>query len=130
MISFLLWSLPINEKYFLIYSIIGLLIYQITRKTDGIVTCLKNRVISICIFVVISIAILTGQFLFAGIDPIIPVISAVQGRYFIPIVPLLFLFRKKLGTGSCEIEQTIQFAEVSLLIFMSIDLFFRIIGIY
>ena len=121
-------AIPMNEL--LIYIILGLLIFQITRKTDSIATSLKNRLISVCIFVVISIAILTGQLLYAGIDPISPVISGVQGRYFIPVVPLLFLFRKNLGTGSCEIEQAIQFAQVSLLIFISIDLFFRIIGIY
>ena len=121
-------AIPMNEL--LIYIILGLLIFQITRKTDSIATSLKNRLLSVCIFDVISIAILTGQLLYAGIDPISPVISGVQGRYFIPVVPLLFLFRKNLGTGSCEIEQAIQFAQVSLLIFISIDLFFRIIGIY
>ncbi len=121
-------AIPMNEL--LIYLILILLIYQITRTTNGITTSFKNRLISICIFVVISIGILTGQLLYAGIDPISPVISGVQGRYLIPVVPLLFLFRKNLGTASSEIEQSIQFAEVSLLIFMSIDLLFRIIGIY
>ena len=99
-------AIPMNEL--LIYSILGLLLYQILRKTDGIATSFKNRLISICIFVVVSIAILTGQLLFAGFDPIAPVISGVQGRYFIPVVPLLFLFRKPQSIPHLSVHQGAQ----------------------
>ena len=120
-------AIPMNEL--LIYSMCGMIFWQIFRKTDGIKTTQKNRIICVVIFVIIFIAILTGQFMM-GIDPLSPVISGVQGRYLIPIVPLLFLFKKDIGT-SCEgTELSIYFTETGILLFLIIDLFFRIIGIY
>lgn len=120
-------AIPMNEL--LIYSMCGMIFWQILRKTDGIKTTFKNRFISIAIFVIIFLAILTGQFTM-GIDPISPVIGGVQGRYLIPIVPLLFLFRKDIGTSCEDTELSIHFAEIGILMFLSIDLFFRIIGIF
>ncbi len=120
-------AIPMNEL--LIYSMCGMIVWQLVRKTDGIKTTLKNRIISIAIFVTIFLAILTGQFMM-GIDPISPVIVGVQGRYLIPIVPLIFLFRKDISTSCEDTELSIHFAQIGILLFLSIDLFFRIIGIY
>ncbi|MBO7484724.1 MAG: DUF2142 domain-containing protein [Spirochaetaceae bacterium] len=120
-------AIPMNEL--LIYSMCGMIVWQLVRKTDGIKTTLKNRIISIAIFVTIFLLILTGQFMM-GIDPISPVIVGVQGRYLIPIVPLIFLFRKDISTSCEDTELSIHFAQIGILLFLSIDLFFRIIGIY
>ena len=120
-------AIPMNEL--LIYSMCGMIVWQLVRKTDGIKTTLKNRIFSIAIFGTIFLLILTGQFMM-GIDPISPVIVGVQGRYLIPIVPLIFLFRKDISTSCEDTELSIHFAQIGILLVLSIDLFFRIIGIY
>ncbi len=126
-------AIPMNKL--LIAVIIGLFIYQLFgTKIEADNTIqerpIGQRFVTIFIFVFISGAIFTSLNLIAPPDFSNPVIGSVQGRYFLPILPLLYLCRKNTDEPVTLISKNVFCIQLFVLIMIAIDLAYRIVGIY
>ncbi len=132
--GFLGWeAIPMNKL--LVAALIGLFLFQIFRtKYEGCHALQERpvgqRFVMILIFVFISGAIFTSLNLLAPPDFANPVIGSVQGRYFLPVLPLIYLCRKNTAEPVTLISKNVFCIQFFIIIMIAIDLAYRIIGIY
>ena len=132
--GFLGWeAIPMNKL--LVAALIGLFLFQIFRtKYEGCHALQERpvgqRFVIILIFVFISGAIFTSLNLLAPPDFANPVIGSVQGRYFLPVLPLIYLCRKNTAEPVTLISKNVFCIQFFIIIMIAIDLAYRIIGIY
>ena len=126
-------AIPMNKL--LIAALIGLFLYQIFRTKSDTGYAIQERPVGqrfviILIFVFISGAIFTSLNLLAPPDFANPVIGSVQGRYFLPVLPLLYLCRKNTADPVTLVSENVFCIQFFIMIMIAIDLAYRIIGIY
>ena len=126
-------AIPMNRL--LVAMIIGLFIYQLFRTKNGTVYAMAERpagqrFVAALLFIFISGAIFTSLNLIAPPDFYNPVIGSVQGRYFLPILPLLYLSRRNTAEPAASATKNIFCIQFFVLIMFAIDLAYRIVGIY
>ena len=126
-------AIPMNKL--LIAVIIGLFLFQLFRTKSESGYAMQERpvgqrFVAIFIFIFISGAIFTSLNLVAPPDFANPVITSVQGRYFLPILPLLYLCRKNTAEPVTLVSKNVFCIQFFILIMIAIDLAYRIIGIY
>lgn len=124
-------AIPMNELF--VFAFIGIFLFYLLSGTTKKEKLSKNQICqkygALLLFVFVSGAIMTGFFI-DGVDPIVPVISSIQGRYFIPILPLLFIFFDVSKEESNVISVEMILFQLSVQVLFAIDLVYRIVGIY
>ncbi len=133
--SYLGWeAIPMNKV--LTYSFAALLIFQLlyknksTEKTENPVL---QRIFAAGIFTFIFFSIFVAFSATNNIDLLHPVLGAIQGRYFLPIVPLLYLtkrFAAEPAEKTDEYGKNVFAFQFFVLILFAFDLIYRITGIF
>ncbi|MCQ2593893.1 MAG: DUF2142 domain-containing protein [Treponemataceae bacterium] len=133
--AYLGWeAIPMNK--ILVYSLAALLIFQLSYKKQnagGTERSNAQRIFSAAIFVFIFFSIFVAFSATNDIDLLHPVLGAIQGRYFLPIVPLLYLTKQFVAEPAEKIEEygkNIFGFQFFVLILFAFDLIYRIIGIF
>lgn len=126
-------AIPMNKL--LVAVVIGLFIFQLFRTKhednyDMNERPVGQRIVIAFIFIFISGAIFTSLNLIAPPDFYNPVIGSVQGRYFLPALPLLYLCRSNTAEPASSISMNVFCIQFFVLIMFAIDLAYRIVGIY
>ena len=126
-------AIPMNKL--LVSVLICLFVFQILRQKHDKTYALNERPIGqrfviFAIFLFIAGAVFTSLNLLSPPDFYNPVIGSVQGRYFLPIFPLIYLCRKNTAEPVNNTAQNIIGIQFFTLIMFTIDLSYRIIGIY
>lgn len=126
-------AIPMNKL--LVAVVIGLFLFQIFRTKFEKTYAMQERPIGqrfviALIFIFIAGEIFTSLNLVAPPDFYNPVIGSVQGRYFLPALPLLYLCRSNTAEPVSSISMNVFCIQFFVLIMFAIDLAYRIVGIY
>ena len=126
-------AIPMNKL--LVAVVIGLFLFQIFRTKFEKTYAMQERPIGqrfviALIFIFIAGEIFTSLNLLEPPDFYNPVIGSVQGRYFLPALPLLYLCRRNTSEPDSSVEKNVFCIQFFILIMFAIDLAYRIVGIY